>query len=141
MVPQILSNTIYLILKYQNGARFLSVLCTLDYRLFFEPFNLFHTKQFGFKKKHSTRDALAEFTEKIVITLLGEHYVSLLNLKAFDTLDFQILLNKLYCYGFRGVCNLKITSVCNFLAQKLLIKPHSASGIKYLNFIKERGCV
>ena len=66
---------------------------------YMENFNLLYSKQFGFRKKHSTIDALAELTEKIRRSKV-ETVNFFLDLKnAFDTLDHQILLNKMELYA------------------------------------------
>ena len=70
---------------------------------YFESFSLFFNKQFGFRKKHSCVDALAELTERIrhVRTKFSVNFFLHLK-KAFDTLDHSILIKKLSCYGIGG---------------------------------------
>ena len=61
--------------------------------------------QFGFRKGHSTSLALFEVVEMITKELSGNNMVMGLFLdlqKAFDTVNFDILLHKLSFYGIRG---------------------------------------
>ena len=64
---------------------------------YFEKFSLFYNKQFGFRSKHSTIDALVERTESFRIK---QHYSTIVSFfldlrKDFDTINHTFLLEKL----------------------------------------------
>lgn len=97
--------------------------------------NILHENQFGFRSEHSTTHALNYSVSYIEESLKKQNHVLgvFIDLsKAFDTLDHQILLNKLHNYGIRGVANnllnsyltnrSQYTSILDVNSDKLLIR-------------------
>ena len=75
---------------------------------FLEKYNCFYDLQFGLRSKHSTVHALISITENIRSALDESKYVCGIFVdlqKAFDTVNHDILLNKLNHYGIRGKMN------------------------------------
>ena len=81
-------------------------------RLIYNQLECFLTKnklifdyQFGFRKGHSTEQAILEITDRLKSEIDNKKITCGLFLdfsKAFDTVDYEILLAKLYKYGIRG---------------------------------------
>ena len=70
----------------------------------FQESKLYYNSQYGFRTKHSTELATLELLDRIIKSL--DNYESPINIyldlsKAFDTLDHEILLQKLNYYGIR----------------------------------------
>ena len=73
---------------------------------FLEKHNILHGYQFGFRKDHSTKQAIFEITDALKQAMdktLVTCGVSLNFTKAIDTLDHKILLSKLYHYDIPGI--------------------------------------
>ena len=68
--------------------------------------NVLFNKQYGFRNKHSTYMAVLDFVININHAIDNDKYTLAVFMdlsKAFDTIDLNILLSKLYHYGFRGI--------------------------------------
>ena len=84
---------------------------------FLEPNSIIYSRQFGFRKSHSTVHALINLVERIRQCLDNSKvavgiFVDLQ--KAFDTVDHQILCHKLNHYGIRGIANRWFSSYLSF---------------------------
>ena len=98
---------------------------------YFETFNLFHPNRFVFRKKHSTIDSIAKLTETLRESRNFQVATFFIDLsKAFDTIDHQILLQKLELYGIRGVCLRWISDYLSGRQQCLSVNNCNSSWLK-----------
>ena len=75
---------------------------------FVEENDVIYNLHFGFKKNHSIAIVLTILYDKISKALYEREYVLGVFLdfsKAFETVNYDILLRKLYAYGIRGVAH------------------------------------
>ena len=91
---------------------------------FLEECNILFEKQFGFRNNHSTNHALVNIVEHIKKNLDKKLYTCgvFVDLeKAFDTVNHNILINKLEHYGIRGSYNKWLNSYLSQRKQTLTI--------------------
>ena len=95
--------------------------------------NIFTPHQFGFLKSMSTQDALLNFLKRINENLDTNKYTFALFLdlaKAFDSLNHEILLEKLKFYGIRNSSLAWVTSYLSNRRQYLVINGHTSSHVE-----------
>ena len=97
---------------------------------FLEYHNILFENQFGFRKNNSTTYALMEITEKIKESIDKKKYgcgIFIDLRKAFDTVNHNILLNKLEHYGIRGTALLWFKS---YLSNRIQYVFHNGESSK-----------
>jgi len=73
---------------------------------FIQKHDILYSKQFGFRKNHSTETAIIELVTKLTDAIDKNKFTAGIFLdlsKAFDTVNHLIIITKLQHYGIRGV--------------------------------------
>ena len=99
---------------------------------FLEENRLIYDHQFGFRTKHSTNHAVISLTELIKSYKDSGNTVAGIFIdlqKAFDTVNHQILCDKLNYYGFRGISNDLISSFLSGRKQHVSINGHNSGNL------------
>ena len=102
-----------------------------------------YKRQFGFRHNHSITHALSAVTEKVSQAFDSRNFACgvFLDLqKAFDTVNYDILLKKLECYGTRGITNSGFQSYLNDRMQFTTVNKRQFSK-KYLKYGVLQGSV
>ena len=113
------------------------------YWLTSSPKTKFSCRQFGFRSKRSCIHAIAEITENIRLSMNNKNpcaSVFLDIIKAFDTIDHSLLLNKLESFGFRGNFKKLIQSYLNS-SQQYVFFQSKTSEIKNIKNVVPQGSV
>ena len=96
---------------------------------FINKHKIFNKLQFEFRNNHSTFMALVILVENLVNALDNGNCAVGIFLdfeKAFDTVDHCILLDKLYCYGIRGIAHKWFISYLSSRQQSVMYNGHES---------------
>jgi Reverse transcriptase (RNA-dependent DNA polymerase)/Endonuclease-reverse transcriptase len=105
--------------------------------------NILSNNQYGFRAKHSTLLAVTDFYDSVSKSIDKSNYVIGIFLdlsKAFDTLDYDILLSKLEFYGIRGMAQHLLHSYLSNRKQYVHYN-NMSSGIKYVTMGVPQGSI
>ena len=124
-------------------SKIFETLISFRLRKFLQKFNILYEYQFGFRPGHSTNLALLNSVDSILANFdQGEIVVGIFIdfSKAFDSLDHDILLQKIYCYGIRGFMYDWIKSYLKGRSQSTLVN-NILSSTKPISFGVPQGSV
>ena len=95
-----------------------------------EKHSLLYSSQYGFRQAHSTQHAILDMVETIQTNMDKKLFscgVFIELKKAFDTVNHNILLDKLNYYGFRGIVKQWLSSHLSNCTQTTEIGFHISS--------------
>ena len=102
---------------------------------FMTKHNILHASQFGFRTNSSTEMAVSQIIEEITNKFQNGEYTCSIFLdlaKAFDTVDHEILMNKLCIYGVRGLPAKLLQNYLSHRTQQTIIN-NTKSNIQTIN--------
>ena len=97
---------------------------------FLTKFNILNHHQYGFRPHHSTAMAILELVNNIYEGFENNQYTVRVFIdlkKAFDTVNHEILLDKLNFYGIRGIPLTSLTSYLSHRQQCVMVHDHTSS--------------
>ena len=105
--------------------------------------NILYDKQFGFPKGHSTTHAIITLVDKVSKSLdkgklVGGVYLDIR--KAFDSISYQIFLDKLHKIGIRGNVHCLLKSYLMFRSQYVICNG-ATSDVKFVEFGVPQGSI
>ena len=131
-----------------NNYRPISLLLTLSKLLekimykrtyrFLETSNQIYKSQYGFRTAHSCENAICKLVSEIIKGKQDGMYTLAVFLdlsKAFDSLEHDVLLKKLYKYGIRGVAYNWFESYLNNRQMRVKCNVASSGKLEYSNYM------
>ena len=110
---------------------------------FFDKYQVLYEFQYGFREKHSVLHALLDVNVFALDAIQSKQQTALLLMdvsKAFDTVSHNILLQKLYHYGIRGIAYKLLESYLSFRNQFASVQNHHSS-LKPINVGVPQGSI
>lgn len=107
---------------------------------FIDKYSILYDKQFGFREKHSTVQAILLITDQIRNAIENGLYSCGIFLdfsKAFDTVNHSILIKKLEHYGIRGIANKWFASYLSNRSQHVSIGNTKSDDVMVTNGVPQ----
>ena len=111
---------------------------------YFVSKGILYDRQFGFRKNHSTSHALNFSVDHIRAAIENGNHVLGIFIdfsKAFDTIDHEILLNKLMNYGVRGKTHSLISSYLSNRTQYVSILDEKSDKLPVIFGVPQGSCL
>ena len=121
-----------------NNYRPISLLLTLSKLLEKIMYNRTYSFQYGFRTSHSCENVICELVSEIIKGKQDGMYTLAVFLdlsKAFDSLEHDVLLNKLYKYGIRGVAYKGFESYLSNRQMRVKCNVASSGKLEYSNYM------
>ena len=130
----------YIYLFSLNSQKFMKNYLKKD---FINKYKILNENQFGFRQNYSTEDALHHLSETVCVELENTINCAVISIdlkKAFDTLDHNILINKLDNIGIRGLPKVLLSSYLSNRSQYVKLNG-AISNMERISFGVPQGSV